>query len=506
MASTRVQRLLLLLSLLFSHSLFAAQCDYVISNEWNTGFTASVTITNDSAQDISGWVVNLDYPDSSTITNMWNADLSGSNPFTASNKGYNGNLRAGSSISFGFNGQKGVSGSPAVIPSLSGVCSNVTEEPEPPVTELARCEFTVANEWQSGFTGKVTVYNDDAATINGWQVTMLFPDATSVSGAWNSSFSGGNPYTFNNANYNANVPPNGSQSFGFNAQKGTSGGEVQIPQLGGICGEIVEVNNPPTAVATATPTQGTAPLTVTFDGTGSTDEEGDALTYLWSFEDGTTQSTSEFSYSFETAGDYLVNLVVNDGADDSEAVSVSISVTEPIPTGTYALDGDSSSLYFVSTKKTHVVETHTFTSLTGSINEQGEARVAIDLDSVETGIDVRNQRMRDYLFETASFGEAVITAQVDAGQLAAMQAGEVVTQLLSADVDLHGVVVPLDLTVRVTKLSDTTVLVQNTMPININAADFALVDGIEQLRNLAGLSVISYAVPTNFTLVFSTQL
>ena len=36
----------------------------------------------------------------------------------------------------------------------------------------------------------------------------------------------------------------------------------------------------------------------------------------------------------------------------------------------------------------------------------------------------------------------------------------------------------------------------------VRAADFGLVDGIETLRNLAGLSVISYAVPVNITLVY----
>jgi glucose/arabinose dehydrogenase len=47
-------------------------------------------------------------------------------------------------------------------------------------------------------------------------------------------------------------------------------------------------NRAPNAVATANKTSGLKPLAVTFDGSGSTDPDGDALTYSWNFGDGTT--------------------------------------------------------------------------------------------------------------------------------------------------------------------------------------------------------------------------
>ncbi len=51
-------------------------------------------------------------------------------------------------------------------------------------------------------------------------------------------------------------------------------------------------NQPPKAIMTATPRSGNAPLTVQFDGTGSSDPEGKALTYAWDFGDGTTATTA----------------------------------------------------------------------------------------------------------------------------------------------------------------------------------------------------------------------
>jgi len=70
---------------------------------------------------------------------------------------------------------------------------------------------------------------------------------------------------------------------------------------------------------------------------------------------------------------------------------------------------------------------------------------------------------------------------------------------------LHGFSVPLEIPVSITKLSQEKILVQNTSPVLVKAADFDLTGGIDTLRDLASLSVISYTVPTNFTLFFNTQ-
>src|SRR4029453_4168152 len=61
-------------------------------------------------------------------------------------------------------------------------------------------------------------------------------------------------------------------------------------------------NQPPVASATATPTNGPAPLQVTFDGTGSSDPEGQALTYAWDLDgdgqfDDSTASKPTFTYA-----------------------------------------------------------------------------------------------------------------------------------------------------------------------------------------------------------------
>ena len=73
--------------------------------------------------------------------------------------------------------------------------------------------------------------------------------------------------------------------------------------------------------------------TVSLDGSGSTDTNGDLLTYSWSFVSKPAGSLAEFtnptstqpSFVADEPGDYVVSLVVNDGFVDSDAANVTIT-------------------------------------------------------------------------------------------------------------------------------------------------------------------------------------
>jgi len=96
-------------------------CQYIVSNEWNSGFTAAIRIRNNGTSAINGWNVSWSYTDGSRMTSSWNATISGSNPYTATNLGWNGTIQPGQSIEFGVQGSKGSSS--AQIPVISGnVC------------------------------------------------------------------------------------------------------------------------------------------------------------------------------------------------------------------------------------------------------------------------------------------------------------------------------------------------------------------------------------------------
>jgi endoglucanase len=95
-----------------------AKCTYVVTNQWNNGFTGAVRITNNGTSAISGWNVSWSYSDGSKITNSWNGTLSGSNPYSASGLNWNSTIQPGQTAEFGFQGTKG--NSAAQTPTVTG--------------------------------------------------------------------------------------------------------------------------------------------------------------------------------------------------------------------------------------------------------------------------------------------------------------------------------------------------------------------------------------------------
>lgn len=95
-----------------------------------------------------------------------------------------------------------------------------------PSTTPVAIEFTVTNDWRSGFGANVVIRNTSPAAISNWKLEFDF--AANIDQIWNARIVSrvGTRYTLQDMGYNAAIPLGSSVSFGFN---GSPGGGVVAP-------------------------------------------------------------------------------------------------------------------------------------------------------------------------------------------------------------------------------------------------------------------------------------
>ncbi|MCK0129519.1 YceI family protein [Erythrobacter sp. F6033] len=170
--------------------------------------------------------------------------------------------------------------------------------------------------------------------------------------------------------------------------------------------------------------------------------------------------------------------------------------------GTWTLDGSASELSYVSIKADEIAEINTFETVSGNVTAEGTATIEIDLASVSTGVDIRNERMRDVLFVVADNPSATVTAQIDPAPFKTLGLGESTKTTLDGTLALKGVEAPFQAEVTVTRAGPDRVLAVSDAPVIVDASRYELVDGLAQLQELAGLPSITPVVPVTFSLVF----
>ena len=163
---------------------------------------------------------------------------------------------------------------------------------------------------------------------------------------------------------------------------------------------------------------------------------------------------------------------------------------------------EESKLNFISIKASNIAEIHSFKKISGSVKENGEAQLTINLASLETLIPIRNERMGKLLFETKIYPSAFFKLEVDLEKILLTEVGK------SSEVEYRGMFglknkqFPLLVKLKVTRLNDQSFSVSSSEPLLLNADRLGLSNGIESLRAVAGLPSISKAVSVTFSLMF----
>jgi cytochrome c len=96
--------------------------------------------------------------------------------------------------------------------------------------------------------------------------------------------------------------------------------------------DYISGNRAPIARASATPSSGASPLTVNFSSAGSSDPEGGALTYRWTFGDGGTSTAQNPSHTYSARGQFNAQLTVTDPSGKTGTANVVVTAGNTAPT------------------------------------------------------------------------------------------------------------------------------------------------------------------------------
>lgn len=313
----------------------------------------------------------------------------------------------------------------------------------------AACQYTV-NPWSNGFTGSIKITNDTATAVSSWSVSWQYAGDNRLTGAWDATLSGTNPYTAKNAGWNGTIQPNQSVTFGF---QGTKGATAEIPVLTGtLCGAA-------------------------------------------------TSSSAASSSAIPSSSSRSSSSVISSSLASSSVTSAASSAAG----AAWTLSAADSYLNFATTKNTHNLEVHNFTGIGGDISASGVATLTIDLGTVNTGVALRDQRMRDLLFETATYPTATVTVTIPTGLLSGLAVGQTTQSDITASLNLHGVTANIATKVSVQKLTATRIVVQSLPPVLVKADTYNLAGGVEALRAAVGIASINASVPVDFALVYDAR-
>jgi len=169
------------------------------------------------------------------------------------------------------------------------------------------------------------------------------------------------------------------------------------------------------------------------------------------------------------------------------------------------LQPDASTVNFVSVKKDSIGEVHRFKQLQGNLDNKGAATLTISLASADTGVEIRDQRLREMLFEVAQFPTATFQTTIDTNIISALKAGQQAVVAVKGELALHGKSAPVATDVVVTKLLDGRLSVISQKPLIVNAEIFDLGAGVAKLAEAVSFPAISTAVPVTFALMFTPE-
>ncbi|QDO85637.1 YceI family protein [Shewanella psychropiezotolerans] len=179
-----------------------------------------------------------------------------------------------------------------------------------------------------------------------------------------------------------------------------------------------------------------------------------------------------------------------------------VSFTSMNASAQWSLAPSSAELKFLSTKvlmnKQSITEISSFQTLSGTVSDDGELELKVKLGSVNTQISIRDQRLRDWVFEVSKFQDAEISGKIAKVNLTALAVGAPLRIKLALVLKAHGKEIPLEADLQLVKDLGGSIYVSSISPILFDVKQLGLNISIEKLIEVMGLASINQQVPITF--------
>jgi PKD repeat protein len=321
----------------------------ITSYAWNfgngqtaTGATAFTTYSTPGTYDITLTVTDADgdvdvRTRQVTVTEPANvpptavigaSGTSGNAPFTVSLSGSGSSDPDGSIVSYAWNfgnGQTASGENVSVTYTQAGTYTvTLTVTDDRGATGTATRTITVAprpNTPPTAVAQVVSVSGSVPLVVNLSGANSSDPDGTIVSYAWDF----GNGQTATGVTTQVTYTTEGLYTVVLTVtdNQGATGSQSLLIDVS------TDPNIAPTAAIDASATSGTAPLTVSLDGSGSTDVDGTIVAYAWNFGNGQAGSGPTASATYTIPGTYTVTLTVTDNRGATGTATTVVTVSPP---------------------------------------------------------------------------------------------------------------------------------------------------------------------------------
>ncbi len=142
-------------------------CDFTILNNWGSGAIANLNVSNTSTATVTVDPITMEFTDTTRVVNGWNAEITGSNPYTMTLSSNNSQLSAGESLDIGL--QLTIQ-SQVASPLLGGGCS---PEIIPPVNQPPSVSVTALEGLTPGLSKTFFANASDAdGNLTNWELAI----------------------------------------------------------------------------------------------------------------------------------------------------------------------------------------------------------------------------------------------------------------------------------------------------------------------------------------------